>query len=209
MNILILGAAGATGRLCVDECLARGHKVGAFVHNSALRNAGERLQAVRGDLRNRADIAIALEGRDAVVSTFAGSTPMRRFPDIVEAFSSLVHEMEAQGPQRLVYLSFLGVPAGRHQLGWFGRNVVSPFVLRNVAADHATKEAVLKRSSLEWVIVRPPRLANGPATGHYRCGEDIRADTIIPTISRADLAGFLIDQVENPRFVRKTPAIMY
>lgn len=44
MNILILGAAGATGRLCVDECLARGHKVGAFVHNSALRNAGERLE---------------------------------------------------------------------------------------------------------------------------------------------------------------------
>lgn len=69
MNILILGAAGATGRLCVDECLARGHKVGAFVHNSALRNAGERLETVRGDLRTRADIAIALEGRDAVVST--------------------------------------------------------------------------------------------------------------------------------------------
>ena len=69
MNILILGAAGATGRLCVDECLARGHKVGAVVHNSALRNAGERLETVRGDLRNRADIAIALEGRDAVVST--------------------------------------------------------------------------------------------------------------------------------------------
>jgi putative NADH-flavin reductase len=209
MNVLILGAAGATGRLCVDEALARSHRVAAFVHKADLQRTDERLEVVTGDLRNQVDIENALKGKDAVVSTFAGSTPTRRFLDLVEAFSLLVRQMEAQGPKRLVYLSFLGMPEGRSQLSWLGRNIVSRFVLHNVAADHEAKEAILKRSSLDWVIVRPPRLTNGPATGRYRYGEDILAEAVVPTISRADLAGFLIDQIESERFVRKTPAIMY
>lgn len=208
-NILILGAAGATGRLCVSEALARGHRVAAFVHKTDLQGAHKGLEIVAGDLRNQVDIENALKGRDAVISAFAGSTPTRRFPDLVEAFSLLVRQMEAQGPKRLVYLSFLGVPEGRRQLSWIGRNIVSRFLLHKVAADHEAKEAILKCSPLEWVIVRPPRLSNGPATGHYRYGEDIRAKAVISTISRADLAGFLIDQTESGQFVQKAPAIMY
>jgi putative NADH-flavin reductase len=110
--------------------------------------------------------------------------------------------------RRLVYLSFLGVREGRSQLSMVGRYLVAP-VLRNVVADHEAKERIIKQSALDWVIVRPPRLTNGARQGSYRSGVDVRAISVIPRISRADLAEFMLRQVSDKTYVRKTPAVMY
>jgi hypothetical protein len=117
--------------------------------------------------------------------------------------------MEQRGVRRLVYLSFLGVPEGRHQLSVVGRYLVAPLLLRNVVADHTAKERIIRRSTLEWVTVRPPRLTNGARRGRYRSGLDIRATSVVPRISRADLADFMLRQLGEDTYVRKTPAIMY
>jgi putative NADH-flavin reductase len=108
-----------------------------------------------------------------------------------------------------VYLSFLGVPQGRHQLSVVGRYVVAPLLLRHVVADHSAKERIIRGSSLEWVIVRPPRLTNGARRGSYRSGVDVRAISVVPRISRADVADFMLRQLGEDTYVRKTPAIMY
>jgi putative NADH-flavin reductase len=65
------------------------------------------------------------------------------------------------------------------------------------------------RGSLDWTIVRPPRLTNGPHTGLYRHGSDIKAASVVPTISRADLADFMLRQLDDPAYLRKAPAVMY
>jgi hypothetical protein len=57
--------------------------------------------------------------------------------------------------------------------------------------------------------VRPPRLTNAARRGSYRSGVDIRATSIIPRISRSDLADFMLRQLEDDTYVRKTPAVMY
>ena len=111
--------------------------------------------------------------------------------------------------RRLVYLSFLGVREGRSQLSMVGRYLVAPVLLRNVVADHEAKERFTKQSTLDWVIVRPPRLTNGARQGSYRSGVDVRAISVIPRISRADLAEFMLRQVSDKTYVRKTPAVMY
>jgi putative NADH-flavin reductase len=86
---------------------------------------------------------------------------------------------------------------------------VAPLLLGKVAADHERKEAIIQQSSLEWVIVRPPRLTNGRRTGAYRSGPDIQATMVIPRVSRADLADFMLDQLTSDTYLGKTPAIMY
>jgi NAD(P)H-binding len=73
--------------------------------------------------------------------------------------------MERCGVPRLVYLSFLGVHEGRRQLSRLGRWIVAPILMRNVVADHEAKERIIRASSLDWVIVRPPRLTNGQRRG--------------------------------------------
>jgi putative NADH-flavin reductase len=77
------------------------------------------------------------------------------------------------------------------------------------AADHARKEAIIQQSSLAWVIVRPPRLTSGRRTGAYRSGAEIRATMVVPRVSRADLAEFMVGQLHGDTYLRRTPAIMY
>jgi len=109
----------------------------------------------------------------------------------------------------LIYLSFLGVLSGRNQLSLLGRYLVAPLILRNVVADHEAKENIIRRSNLDWTVVRPPRLTNGPHTGSYRHGTDIKAASVIPMISRADVADCMLRQLGDRAYLRKAPAVMY
>jgi putative NADH-flavin reductase len=70
------------------------------------------------------------------------------------------------------------------------------------------RRQIIQPSSLAWVIVRPPRLPNGRRTGAYRSGPDIQATTVVPRVSRADLAEFLLGQLTSGTYLGETPAIM-
>jgi putative NADH-flavin reductase len=117
--------------------------------------------------------------------------------------------MEQRAVRRLVYLSFFGVRDGRNQLSMLGRYLVAPLLMRNVVADDEAKEQMIRQSTLDWVIVRPPRLTNGAPRRSYRSGLDVRATAVIPRISRADLAEFMLRQLSEDTYVRKMPAVMY
>jgi putative NADH-flavin reductase len=210
MRVSGFGANGATGRHIVDYALAHGHHVTAFVkHASRLVARSEQLTVVVGDVAEAAVVASAVEGRHGVLCALGATTPLRRDRRLVEGMRHIVSAMEQHGARRLVYLSFLGVPDGRHQLSLVDRYFVAPILLRNVAADHEAKERIIRQSTLEWVIVRPPRLTNGTRRGSYRSGVDIRATSVIPRISRGDLAEFMLRQLSEDTYVRKAPAVMY
>ena len=80
-------------------------------------------------------------------------------------------------------------------------------LLGGVYADKAAQEMMIKRSSLDWVIARPGILTNGPRTGHYKI-LDKPSDWRNGTISRADVADFLVGQIEDYSYLRKTPALI-
>ena len=122
---------------------------------------------------------------------------------------NLVDAMERLQVKRLVYLSFLGVHGGRGQRSLLGSYVVASLLLGKVAADHERKEAIIQQSSLEWVIVRPPRLTNGRRTRAYRSGAEIQATMMVPRVCRADLAEFMVGQLNGDTYLRRTPAIVY
>jgi putative NADH-flavin reductase len=210
MRVTVFGASGATGRHLIDQALTHGHDVTAFVRDASRFDArSQRLTVVEGDVAEAAIVATAVEDRHGVLCALGAASPLRRDPTLVEGVRHIVSAMEQGGVRRLVYLSFLGVPQGRHQLSLVGRYVVAPLLLRHVVADHAAKERIIRGSNLEWVVVRPPRLTNGARTGSYRSGLDVRATTVVPRISRADVADFMLRQLREDTYMRKTPAIMY
>lgn len=208
MRILVFGATGLSGRRLVDCAVGRGHSVSAFVRDPASAELPPGVRVIHGDVTNRAEVDNAVDGHDAVLCALGAATPRRRSPSLIVGVDHIVAAMSDSGVHRLIYLSFLGVPAGRHQLSVLGRRVVAPILLRNVAKDHAEKEEIIRRSSLDWTIIRPPRLTNGTATGDYRYGDDIRASQIVPRISRADVAEFMIDRLDDPRSIGRALAIM-
>jgi putative NADH-flavin reductase len=210
MRVLVLGATGATGRHLLEQALARGHQVTALARNPAkLHRRSADLTVVQGDVTNPLAVERAVRSQDAVLCALGSSTPLKHDPALVAGIGYLVGAMERLDVRRLVYLSFLGVRGGRDQLSPLGRYVVAPLLLRKVAADHERKEAIIQHSTLEWVIVRPPRLTNRRRIGTYRSGEDVQARMVVPRVSRADLAEFMLDQLNCDTYLRRTPAVMY
>jgi putative NADH-flavin reductase len=210
MRVVVFGASGATGRELVSQALVQGHRVTAFIRNpSRLDNRTNDVIVVQGDVIDPAAVARAVESQDAVLCALGAATPLRRDQKLVEGVRHIVDAMDRCAVRRLVYLSFLGVAEGRQQLSFLGRFVVAPLLLRNVVADHESKERIIRRSGLDWIIVRPPRLTSGPRGRDYRHGVDIRATATIPRISRADLADFMLRQLVDDRYLRSMPAVMY
>ena len=210
MNLLVFGASGGTGRELVKQALAQGHYVTAFVRDpTKFKTKHASLKVVQGDVADYQSVAPAAQNQDAAICALGSSTPLKRDPTLIDGVRHIITAMEHAGVPRLIYLSFLGVRDGRSQLSFLGKYIVAPLVLHNVVADHEAKERLIKQSCLKWTIVRPPRLTNGPRTGAYRSCERIRAKSIFPAISRADVADFMLKQLTDDTYLHKAPGVMY
>lgn len=208
MNIVIFGAAGGTGRELVTQALELGHVVTAFERRPKTADGADgRVRVVRGDIVDVAAVARAVEGQEAVISALGASNPLRPYPEFRTGVANIVQAMQASGVRRLVYLSFLGVRAGEEHLGFF-LNHVAARLLRHSIADHAANERTIRSSRLDWTIVLPPKLTNGRRTRTYRSGDDIAIQSAMPSISRADVADFMLRQLADVTCVGKSPRIM-
>jgi putative NADH-flavin reductase len=208
MNILVFGASGQTGREVVREALARSHSVTAFVRDpgklSITRTA---LRVIRGDIGDGAAVAQALPGHDAVVSTLGVGVPLAHDDAVINGVKNIVQAMQAAKMRRLIYQSFIGVSESRAAVGFILR-FIAPLPLRHEIADHETKEALIKASGLDWTIVRPPKLTNGPRSSGYRAGEDLSTWVPVPMLSRVDVAHFIVSELEAPKFLQKAPRLL-
>jgi putative NADH-flavin reductase len=207
MNLLIFGASGETGRELVKQALAQGHEVTEFVRDSAKLKDMQHpnLKLVEGDVADSTAVEQAIQGQDAVLSAL-GSRTLKKNPKLVEGMRYIVQAMEKSGVKRLVYESALGVGDSRKRINFVFRYIIIPLVLRNAIADHEEKEAAIKQSQLDWVIVRPAGLTNGRHTGEYRHGESIQYGA---RISCADVADFMLKQVTDNTYLHQIPGMSY
>ena len=121
---------------------------------------------------------------------------------------NIVQAMEKLAVRRLVYTSALGVGDSAADQNSVFRFLILPVLLGRDYADHEANENTIRKSNLEWIIVRPARLVNRPRTGKYRVGLHLSGTFPFGRIGRADVAEFILEQVENPTFLRKTPGLL-
>jgi putative NADH-flavin reductase len=204
MRVAVLGATGRTGRLVVDELLDRGHQVTALVRdpNSDL---SRRVTTVVGDSGDVAVLGALLDGADAVVSAIG---PTNRAHDVHRRTAkALVPAMQAAGVRRFVGISAAGIDVPGDQkstrdrvISWIARRLSGP-----VAQDKAVEYATFAGSDLDWTLVRPPRLVDGPGGGQIE--HDAHRSAQSTSITRADLARFVVDELEQPRYVGQAPLV--
>jgi len=209
MKVVVFGASGATGRELVKQGAEQAHTITAFVRNSASFDIKHsNLQLVEGNVGTRSSVEEAVVGRDAVICALGSRTLIRRDPAIVVGVHNIITTMELAGVARLIYLSADSVRASRKNLNPV-RTAFLSVILHNPTADHELNETMIRESHLDWIIVRPPKLTNGQHTGTYRSGEHLNSEAFIPRISRADLADFMLKQLTDDRFLRRTLELMY
>lgn len=205
MKIVVFGASGHTGRLLIRGALDEGHAVTAFVRNpAALDIEHPALTVVQGDVLEPATVEPAVRGQDAVL--IALGVPKGGPKDLCSAGTrNIVAAMHEAGVRRVICLSALGVGDSKQHSGLFGR-MVAPVLMKDWLADKEGQEQALRDSELDWTIVRPPRLEEGPETGSYRAGTDISAG-LSSKASYADVAAFMRRQIADDTYLRRAPSI--
>lgn len=208
MKIAVIGATGGVGEQIVRQALEQGHSVKAFSRNPAkLSLQHPNLELVKGDAIYLADIEQAIKGSDAVICTL-GAPASDKSNIRTEGTKNIIQAMQSQAVQRLLCLSSLGFGDSRPMLPFVLKYIIMPFILKNVMADHESQEAVIKQSNLDWTIVRPGSLTNAPATGTYRYGFSYDDKNLqIKKIARADVASFMLKQLQDDTYSRKTVGI--
>ena len=212
MKIIIFGAAGGTGRALTEQALAQGYIVTGFDRNpEALKLQHPNLAMLKGDIFDPTGVEAAIAGQD-IVFCVLGVRPGVTIPVCSVGTKNIIAAMQKQGVKRLMIQSAFAVAAldGEwREVPWIVP-LVSPLFgkVRAMFMDHVRQEAFVRQSNLDWIIVRPSRLTDTPVTGTYKVGDPL---FIGPNahISRADVADFMLKQVENDTYIHKTPRLKY
>jgi len=208
-KILVLGATGGTGRLIVSQALARGHEVTALVRSPEKASDLKGIRLVIGDVRDEKALREALKGQDAVVSALGTpASPFREVTLLSTATRALVNAMNAEHVSRLVCITGLGAGDSAGHGGFLFDNVIFPLLLKKVYADKDRQEAIVRNSGLDWILVRPSVLNDKPSRGSVRALTDL-SDFNGGTISREDVARFVLDQLQTNAWLHRSPLITW
>jgi uncharacterized protein YbjT (DUF2867 family) len=202
-KILVLGATGGTGRQIVSKALQEGHEVTALVRRPE-QDAGlpAGVRVLRGTIMDDPEpLDAAVRGQEVVISALGVGKALRSGSLIARSAPLIVRTMERQGIRHLIFMSAYGVGTTWTDVPILPRILMGLF-FRDLYTDKEIGEEAVRRSNLDWTLVYPVTLTNGPRTGRYRVGERLRLRGF-PTISRADVAEFILTQVEDRRYLRK------
>ena len=210
MRILVIGATGGTGRELVSQALERGHHVTALVRNPArMRESHENLTVMKGNVMDPASLAPAMQGQDAVVCALGHKRWLGPSAILSRGTRNIVDAMKAAGVRRLVVETALGVGDSTGRLGLYYTLFVIPFILPFYWYDKGRQERVVRESGLDWIIVRPGQLTNGRKRGTCIHGPRVGNYLWSVSISRADTADFMLNQLSATPYLNTAVSVCY
>ena len=208
MRVLVIGATGGTGRQLVQQALALGHQVTAFVRDPAkLQIEHANLRVVKGDVLDYASVEAAMRGQNAVLSALGH----KRFfyPNRIQSdgMRNILRAMKACDVPRLICETALGIGSAVGRLGLPHTFFILPLILPFYMWDKLRQEELIIASDRDWVIVRPGILTNGDARGTYRHGPKVGSYLWPVMISRADVADFMLKQLADDKYLGTAPGV--
>lgn len=208
MKLVVFGATGGTGRHLVEQALAAGHEVTAFARDPSAVAARPHLTVLPGGTGDAAAVDRAIAGQDAVLCALGGRPWRRRARVCSTAMRNIVASMKGRGVRRVVAISTFGAGDTRPQVPWLARMLVFGLVLRSEVADKEAMERELAASDLDWTAVRVGLLSDAAPQGTWRVADDgsMRG---MGRIARADVAAFMLAQLDSREWVGRRPAIRY
>lgn len=210
MKLILFGATGGTGRQVLVQALEAGHEVTAVARKpEALDFSHDRLEVIRGDVLDSDSLEQTIRGKDAVISAL-GVTHRKPTTLYSEGTAHVMKAMKTAGVRRLVCLSSAGldIPDDTPFMQRVAIRLIVQRMYRYAYEDMARMEAKVKASGLDWTVIRPPRLTNGPRTGKYRTS----IDQPLPGargIARADLADCIVGRLLDDQTFRARMEISY
>ena len=203
MKVVLFGASGMIGSRVLAELVRRGHSVTAVVRHPEKVEAATGVNAVKGDVTDTASVATVAKGADAAVSAYS---PPRTNPEsLIDATRSLLKGLAEAGVRRLIMVGGAGsleVAPGVQLVD----TPEFPSAWMAIALAHRDTLPVLRAADLDWSCFSPAALIEpGIRTGKFRLGGTrlVANDRGESKISVEDYAVALVDELENPRHLRR------
>ena len=195
MRVAVLGAAGQLGREVVSVLAQRGHTVCAAARRPPNPAFDSGVEVRVADARNKAEVRAAMNGSDTVVNVIGGGTLLRN--DVASTAAAVAVAVA----QETTIRRYIAISAGMVAVEWpFFRYVLRPLIFRHIVAEHNRVEEIVKGTTLAWTIARPSALTNRPPTG-YVASLELQPRAYLT--ARADLAAFIVDELEKNQYVRQ------
>lgn len=206
MRVSVFGASGRTGGLLVERCLAVGYEVTALVRTPATFAYAGRVWVVEGSVFDQAAVRRTVASAEAVLSAL-GARSLKKEDVLERGVPLIVEAMRAAGVRRIVALGGASAITGSLDrqpalVRWLLRRVLYEGLLKWPSSAQRAQWLTLSASGLDWTMVMPPMLTNGPARHRVRVdGEALPRRGM--RISRADVADFMMQQIGSDRWVGK------
>lgn len=209
-KIIIFGSTGTIGKHILKQALATEKQVTAFCRNKSMLEPIEypNLQIVEGDVYNVQQVANSISGKDIVIVTL-GSGKSRKSTVRSTGTKNIIAGMKKNGVNRLICQTTLGAGDSNANLNFFWKRIMFGWFLKEVFLDHELQEEYVKKSGLDWTIVRPAAFTDGERTGKYKHGFNSLDKKLQLKISRADVAEFILKQTISDKYLFKTPGLSY
>lgn len=207
MNIAIIGASAGVGLKCVEIALARGHNVITLSRSKESFPMHRNLSNLKGSATNLSDLKNAIEKADAVIVALGTGKSTKATTLYTDAAAVLIQaQKELQTNIPFIILTGFGAGKSASYQGLFMR-IIFKLMLRDVYKNKTEMEEIISRSNLNWEFVRPGVLNNKPLSEQYRVVTEYCQGMNIGSISRSDVADFLVKQAEQPTLLKNYPAL--
>jgi putative NADH-flavin reductase len=209
MKLAIFGATGKTGHVLLQQALDAGHEVVALVRDATkLTLTHPSLTILSGSIYRAEDVERTLRGADAVLSAL-GARSLGKMDIYSKPMEVIAESMRKERVKRLIVITSGGVEDKDPRFGFFYKTFLKGMLLKNVYADMIRAEAFLTaQNDIDWIIVRPCTLTDGPQTGDYRVSKRLLPPgKRAPKISRRDVAHFMLEQLTRTEYVHGTPTM--
>jgi putative NADH-flavin reductase len=209
-NVVVLGANGGIGKQAVAQALNAGYQVTAILRTPGnLQISHPNLRIVQGDVMRPETLEGLLKSQDFVISAI-GKNSLKKTKLYSEGNKNLIEAMKRAGTTRAFFISASGLELNHtHSLPVrFATRFFLQILLRNMYADLGLMERIIKESNLNWTIMRPPKLLDGPGTGVYRAAINNHVVNGLK-ISRADVAHFMVNNLTSDAVYKKTVEVAY
>lgn len=206
MRLFILGASGGVGSQLRLQAVARGHQVTAQTRMAEKIAPSPAVNVVVGLPTDEILLRQNLREHDAAILCI-GIDSIGRTTLFSETTRALIAAMQAAKVKRLVAITGIGAGDTRGHGGWLYNRIIFPLITRNRYADKDRQEALIESSALDWTIVRPAPFTATAGSGPLQVLTTIPPGLQLRSISRAEVASFILDVLEQEQFIHQKPFI--
>jgi putative NADH-flavin reductase len=206
-RVAVLGASGGVGRRIVDRLVARGFDVVCQTRSpDKLASLARRAEVRAIDPCDAAGLADLVDGAAAVIFALgtdeSGATTL-----FSRSTAALLGAMRERGVDRLIAITGVGAGETRGHGGFLYDRIIFPLFTRERYWDKDRQEALIATSDRAWTIVRPAPFAATPGPGPLQVLTRVDPGTRLTRITRDEVADFVVDQLDDDRYLRQRPFI--